>query len=98
MEHLQVQRLAGVCALPVLLFACATPAPVIRLSPRGTVTKWVQGSGVLEQEKDGLRVAIAYDRNQGGMVAFRLEVANNSPVPVVVDAPRSRCYYCKVTA
>ena len=48
------------------------------------------------QEQDGLRVAVAYDRNFEERIAFRLEVVNQSATTVLVDPRQLVCSYCSL--
>ena len=76
--------------------ACVTAQPVVRLTPRSADVKWVQGRGVVVQEHEGVRVAVAYDRNLDERIAFRLEVVNQSPNAVLVDPRHLVCSYCSL--
>lgn len=58
--------------------------------------KWVQGRGVVVQEQEGVRVAVAYDRNVEERIAFRLEVVNQSATAVLVDPRQLVCSYCRL--
>ena len=73
---------------------CATGKPVIRLSPRTQEVKWWQGRAIVMKEADGVRVAVAYERNYEARMAFRVEVANDSGQPLLVDPRESSCTYC----
>ena len=74
--------------------ACATAEPVVRLTAREPVHRWQQGREVLLKERNGLQVALAYDRNYQGYVGFRLEVVNKSEQPVLFDPSQSYSAYC----
>lgn len=91
------KRYRGLLVVASLLLtaACATPQPVVRLSPRDPSAKWVQGLGVMVQKNDGVRVALAYDRNVEHRIAFRVEVVNDSGAPVHLDPRQSVCSFCR---
>src|SRR5215471_3654864 len=63
----------------VILVGCATPSPIVRLYPRGADdVVWVSGRAVAAQEEDGVKVAAAFDHQTTDMIAFRLEVENDT--------------------
>jgi hypothetical protein len=61
-----------------LLFGCATPAPIYRLDPRTPDVIWVGGRASVQQERGGIRVAAAFERQQGDSLALRVEIQNGS--------------------
>lgn len=64
---------------------CATPGPVVRLHPPSTSdVTWVSGRAVQIDEEPGLRVAAAFDHQDGARLAVRLEIRNDTDDPVVV--------------
>jgi len=65
---------------------CATPAPLVRLDPRGTRgVAWVAGRAVIEREAAGVRVATAFEVQDGSLLALRLEIQNLTPAPFEVS-------------
>lgn len=77
-------------ALIVILVAafvlgCAAPAPLVRLDPRGTRGfVWVAGRAVMEKEQGGVRVASAFEVQDGSLLALRLEIQNLTEGPIEV--------------
>jgi hypothetical protein len=72
-----VSLLAGV--------GCATPAPLVRLEPRNTAAvTWVAGRAVLNDEFAGIRVATAFEHQQGDLLGLRVEIENGSPSRIEV--------------
>ena len=68
---------------------CATPARLVRLEPRtGKDIVWVAGRAVVAKEKDGIRVATAFERQDGQLLAIRLEVENSTSAPIEVSPSR----------
>ena len=68
--------------LPILiatLAGCATPSPIYRLSPNGQDVIWVGGRGSLQKEIDGVRVATAFEHQDGNSLGMRLEIQNGTP-------------------
>lgn len=68
-----------------LVAACATASPVVRLQPQGTDVVWVAGRAVLASARDGIRVAAAFDHQDGQAIAFRVEIANDTAERFDVD-------------
>jgi hypothetical protein len=67
--------------LPILiatLAGCATPSPIYRLSPSGRDIIWVSGRGSLQKEIEGVRVATAFEHQDGNSLGFRLEILNGT--------------------
>jgi hypothetical protein len=64
--------------IAALLFGCATPAPIYRLEPRSPDVIWVGGRASVQQEKGGIRVATAFERQQGATLALRVEIQNGT--------------------
>src|SRR5262245_38873111 len=64
--------------MAALLFGCATPAPLYRLDPRTADVVWVGGRASLQQERDGVRVAVAFEHQQGDHLVLRVEVQNQT--------------------
>jgi hypothetical protein len=54
--------------------ACASPQPVVRLTPRSPDVFWSAGLAVVTRAVEGIRVAAAFDHQAGPLVAFGLEV------------------------
>lgn len=86
----------GMCASPRLVLlvitvaasavGCATPQPLVRLDPRGTKdVVWVAGRAVVAKERGGVRVATAFEVQDGSMLALRLEIENQLPQPIEVS-------------
>lgn len=58
---------------------CASPAPLVRLEPRSArAVTWVAGRAVLDGEKAGIRVATAFEQQQGELLGVRVEIQNAS--------------------
>jgi len=77
-------RLAGLilAALPLAAAGCATPEPVVRLQSMATNATWIAGRSVEAKEMGGVRVAAAFDHQDAGRIAFRVEFANGSDHPI----------------
>ena len=91
--------LAAAFALLALSAGCATPAPVIRLAPRANDNVvWVSGRAAVTHEKQGLRVAAAFDRQDEHLLALRVEVDNFGAAPVEVDPDNMTYSTCTGTA
>src|SRR5205814_1480151 len=46
---------------------------------------WDAGRAVVSQESDGLRVAAAFEQQEGHLLAFRVEVENDTSDPIDFD-------------
>jgi hypothetical protein len=76
----------GLALALVGAFACATPAPLTRLEPFDpTGVVWVAGRASVSQERGAVRIATAFDRQEGRTLALRLEIENLSPSPFDVS-------------
>ena len=91
--------LATAPVLSALATGCATPAPVIRLAPRANDdVVWVAGRAAVTHEKQGVRVAAAFERQDEHLLALRVEVENLGAAPVEVDPDNMTYSTCTGTA
>jgi len=70
---------AGVLVLVgtvVSLGGCATLPPVYQLSPSGGEVIWSAGRPVVQQERDGVQVAVAFAESAGDKLGLRVQIAN----------------------
>jgi hypothetical protein len=93
LEPMRNRRLST-AALGLLGSACAAPLPVVRLKPESSDVIWVSGRAVVAQERERIRVAAAFDHQDGRAVAFRVEVENDSPTRFDVDPVDMRFTTC----
>jgi hypothetical protein len=77
------------CALLIssLVAGCATstPAPVVRLWPRGRSATWVAGREAVIRVKGGVRVAAAFEQQEERYLALRVEIENGGTRTLDVD-------------
>jgi hypothetical protein len=85
MMRVMARPLIAALAVGFVATGCATPLPVIRLSPRSPDAIWVAGRSVLTYQQGGVRAAAAFDHQDGETVAFRVEVENDSADRLEVD-------------
>jgi hypothetical protein len=64
--------------LAIALVGCATPAPLVRLTPRATDVIWVGGRASVQQEEAGVRVASAFEHQDGRTLGVRVEIDNHT--------------------
>lgn len=64
---------------------------MIRLSPQAENVVWVGGAATTSRQGKVARAASAFARQQGDQIAFRVEIENMSPAPILVDP--ARFYY-----
>jgi hypothetical protein len=57
---------------------CAMPAPIVRLDPAVSNVTWVAGRAVVEKESNGVRVAAAFERQEGCALGLRVEIQNGT--------------------
>ncbi len=57
---------------------CATPMPLVRLNPDASDVVWVGGRASVQKDTTGVRVAAAFERQDGSNVAVRVEVQNGT--------------------
>jgi hypothetical protein len=82
----------------VSLAGCATPRPLVRLAPAGGDVTWVAGRAVLSQQQSGVRVAVAFEHQDGDLLAVRLEIANEGEARVEVGPRDVSFATCKQEA
>jgi hypothetical protein len=75
--------------LPIFLFwlACA-PAPVLRLSPLSSETKWIYGKEFASSATDDLEIAVAFESMDEAAIIFDVEVTNLAGQPVLISPER----------
>ena len=82
-------RLAGLLLLGSFLIAtslgCATPAPLVRLKPSAGEVVWVSGRATVARADAGIRVGVAFDRQDGPALGLRVEVENGTGANLDVD-------------
>lgn len=83
--------------LPVFLFwiACA-PAPVLRLNPLASETKWVYGKEFARTATDEMEIAVAFESMDEATVIFDVEITNLSAQPILVSP--EKFYYLPLTS
>jgi hypothetical protein len=71
--------------LPVAAsIGCATPGPLVTLSPSSPDVVWVAGRASVSQEQAGVRVATAFDHQDGATLGLRVEVENGTETPIEI--------------
>jgi hypothetical protein len=71
-------RLALLLILAGSGVGCALPEPLVRLNPRAPNVFWVAGRASVEKEDTGVRVAVAFEHQNGGLLGVRVEVKNQT--------------------
>jgi hypothetical protein len=67
---------------------CATPGPLVTLSPANGPVVWVAGRASVSQESTGVRVATAFEHQDGDTLGLRVEIENATEAPIELD-PRN---------
>jgi hypothetical protein len=73
------------------LLGCATPGPLVRLHPKAGDVVWVAGRATVTRADLGMRVAVAFDHQDGSTLGIRVEVENQTEANLDVD-PREFTY------
>jgi hypothetical protein len=79
----------------VVSIGCATPAPLVRLHPHAEEVVWVSGRAAVEQERDGVRVAAAFEHQHGKRLGVRIEVQNLTDEKMVISPDDVTFVTCK---
>jgi hypothetical protein len=58
---------------------CAAPMPLIRLNPDTPDVVWVGGRASVQKDTTGVRVAAAFEHQDGSNLALRVEIENRTP-------------------
>src|SRR4051812_49160936 len=88
---------AAVALLAFTFTGCATPQPLVRLTPANDPVVWVAGRATLSAEKEGIRAAAAFDHQDGSLLSFRVEIQNDTDEPLQID-PAHISFTCCATA
>jgi hypothetical protein len=75
--------------------ACATPAPLVRLHPKAGEVVWVSGRASVMRAERGVRVAVAFDHQDGAALGLRVEVENQTEANLNVDPREFRYTACR---
>jgi hypothetical protein len=83
-------RSSSLQILPAFVIAaatvgCATPAPLVRLHPKSADVMWVSGRATVIRAEAGIRVAVAFDHQDGPNLGLRVEVENGTEANLDVD-------------
>ena len=96
-----IPRQCVLCVLCILIVTattssgCMTPEPVLRLTPLSERVLWIGGTAAIVKEGRAARVAVAFARQQGNLVSFRVEVENTASIPIIIGP--SNFYYATCT-
>ena len=61
-----------------MVIGCATPMPLVRLKPDTPDIVWVGGRASVQKETTGVRVAAAFEHQDGPNFALRVEIENRT--------------------
>jgi hypothetical protein len=78
---MRLSSLQAVMVLSVggfLELGCATPMPLIRLNPDTPDVVWVGGRATVQKDTTGVRVAAAFEHQDGSNLALRVEIENRT--------------------
>jgi hypothetical protein len=57
---------------------CATPAPLVRLTPKSADVVWIGGRASVQETNNNIRVGTAFEHQDGPMLALRVEIENDT--------------------
>jgi hypothetical protein len=75
LSSLQITTVLSVAGVVV---GCATPMPLVRLNPDAPDVFWVGGRASVQKDTTGVRVAAAFEHQDGTNLAVRVEVENRT--------------------
>jgi hypothetical protein len=61
-----------------VVVGCATPMPLVRLNPDTRDVIWVAGRASVQKDTTGVRVAAAFEHQDGSNLALRVEIENRT--------------------
>lgn len=67
------------------VFASCAPAPVLRLKPLFSETKWIYGKEFARSATDQVEIAVAFENMDVAAIIFDLEIINLSEQPIIVS-------------
>jgi len=76
---------------------CATPGPLVALTPAQAGVVWVAGRAVVSREDTGVRVATAFEHQDGATLALRVEIENATEAPLEVGPNQITFNVCKTS-
>jgi hypothetical protein len=78
--------------------SCATPAPIVRLFPTSNDVVWVSGRASVARDEGGVRVAVAFEHQDGRSLGLRVEVENDTADKLEVDPSAVTFTQCRAMA
>jgi hypothetical protein len=75
LSSLQITTVLSVAGVVV---GCATPMPLVRLNPDARDVVWVGGRASVQKDTTGVRVAAAFEHQDGSNLALRVEIENRT--------------------
>jgi len=70
--------LLGLSLVASATLGCATPAPLVRLTPKATDVIWVGGRASVQATNNNIRAGTAFEYQDGPMLAMRVEIENDT--------------------
>lgn len=81
--------------LAVSMVGCATPAPLVGLRPADPGFVWIAGRATIHKQQDDVRVAAAFEHQDGDTLAVRVEVENQGNETLEVGPSAVTFVTCK---
>jgi hypothetical protein len=76
--RLSLRLLLGLSLVASATLGCATPAPLVRLTPKTADVIWVGGRASVQATNNNIRVGTAFEYQDGPMLAMRVEIENDT--------------------
>jgi|HubBroStandDraft_6_1064221.scaffolds.fasta_scaffold194590_2 hypothetical protein len=76
--RLSLRLLIGPSLVASATLGCATPAPLVRLTPKTNDVIWVGGRASVQATTNNIRVGTAFEYQDGPMLAMRVEIENDT--------------------
>jgi len=75
-----------------VVIGCATPMSLVRLDPDAPDVVWVRGRASVQKDTDGVRVAAAFEHQDGSTLALRVEIENRTSDRLEVSPQEEMTY------
>ncbi len=76
----------------LVVVGCAAPMPLVRLNPDARDVVWVRGRASIQKDTTGVRVAAAFEHQDGSNLAVRVEIENRTSDRLEVSPQEEMTY------
>ena len=96
--HMRASIHVTVLVIGVAAGGCATAPPIVHLYPTSPTVVWSSGRAAVTREEAGVRVAVAFDHQDGPNLGLRVEVSNQTAGQLDVDPQSFTFTTCQAAA